>query len=58
MAKSRTSSLCTTKFSDGLFRLIGSIYEDELHQLNIKGFIQYWEAENIRIKFNYLKFKI
>lgn len=52
----RDRSLHTTKFSDGLFRLIGSIYEEELHQLNIKGFKHYYEAEDIRVKFNYLKF--
>ncbi len=56
--KPTNSSLFTTLFSDGLFHLIGPVYEEKLHQLNIKGFVHYYEAEDARIRFNYLKFII
>jgi hypothetical protein len=53
----RTRSLFIAKLSDGLFHFIGAVYEKELHQLSIKGFKHYWEAEDVRIQFNYLKFE-
>jgi hypothetical protein len=50
-------TLWTGKLNDGLWHFIGSIYEEELHQLNCVGFQSYQEAIDIRNKFGYKEFK-